>query len=35
MLMELEIQWLMDPGAFEFVEAVEAYVEALLAQLAP
>ncbi len=34
-LMGLEIQWLMDPTAFDYVAAVDAYADALAARLAP
>ncbi len=34
-LMGLEVQWLMDPGAFDYVAAVDAYAEGLRARLAP
>lgn len=34
-LMGLEVQWLMDPGAFDYVGAVDAYAEGLRARLAP
>lgn len=34
-LMGLEVQWLMDPTAFDYVEAVDAYAEGLRRRLAP
>lgn len=34
-LMGLEVQWLMDPTAFDYVAAVDAYAGALRARLAP